>query len=135
MARRHRSFTKEFKTNVLREIDAGLTSAQAARQFEVHPETVRQWRSRQRKYGDHAFAGQDNAYADDVHVAEFERTIGQLTLENRFLKTQRRLKGRRPQERRAAMVALIREKCTQAHHLSVERLCRLAGIRYGIAHV
>jgi transposase len=86
MARHRRSFTKEFKTNVLREIDAGLTIAQAARKFEVHPETVRLWRSQERKYGDRAFAGNGNACADDARIAELERTIGQLTLENRFLK-------------------------------------------------
>lgn len=86
MARLRRSFTKEFKTNVLREIDAGLTVAQAAKKYHVHPETVRQWRTRERKYGDRAFAGNGNAYTDEARIAELERTIGQLTLENRFLK-------------------------------------------------
>lgn len=86
MARHRRSFTKEFKQNVLREIDTGLSIAQAARKFEVHPETVRQWRTRERKYGERAFAGNGNAYTDEARIAELERTIGQLTLENRFLK-------------------------------------------------
>ena len=83
---RHRRSTKEFKQNVLREIDTGLSIAQAARKFEVHPETVRQWRTRERKYGERAFAGNGNAYTDEARIAELERTIGQLTLENRFLK-------------------------------------------------
>jgi transposase len=86
MARHRRSFTKEFKTNILREIDAGLTIAQVAKKNQVHPETVRQWRTRERKYGDRAFAGNGNAYTDEARIAELERTIGQLTLENRFLK-------------------------------------------------
>lgn len=86
MARIRRSFTKEFKTKVLDEVDAGLTIAQVARKFEVHPEMIRQWRSRRNKYGDRAFAGRGNAYTDEARVAELERTIGQLTLEVRFLK-------------------------------------------------
>jgi transposase len=86
MARHRRTFTKEFKTDILREIDAGLTVVQAARKYDVHPETVRQWRTRERKYGDRAFAGRGNAYTDEARIAELERTIGQLTLENRFLK-------------------------------------------------
>jgi len=86
MARIRRSFSKEFKTTVLREVDSGLTIAQAARKHEVHPETIRQWRTRERKYGDRAFAGHGNAYTDEARIAELERTIGQLTLENRFLK-------------------------------------------------
>ncbi|MGH7750239.1 MAG: transposase [Candidatus Dormibacteria bacterium] len=86
MARTRRSFSKEFKLNVLREIDAGATIAQVARRHEVHPETIRQWQSRERKYGERAFAGRGNAYTDEARIAELERTIGQLTLENRFLK-------------------------------------------------
>jgi transposase len=86
MARIRRSFSKEFKTAILREVDTGLTIAQAARKHEVHPETIRQWRTRERKYGDRAFAGHGNAYTDEARIAELERTIGQLTVENRFLK-------------------------------------------------
>lgn len=86
MARIRRSFSKEFKTNILREVDSGLTIAQAARKHEVHPETIRQWRTRERKYGERAFAGHGNAYTDEARIAELERTIGQLTVENRFLK-------------------------------------------------
>jgi len=86
MARIRRSFTKEFKLEILREVDSGLSIAQAARKHEVHPETIRQWRTRERKYGERAFAGHGNSYTDEARIAELERTIGQLTVENRFLK-------------------------------------------------
>jgi transposase-like protein len=45
-----RVFTKEFKLEVLREIDAGATIAETARIHQVHPETIRLWRNTQRKY-------------------------------------------------------------------------------------
>jgi len=87
MATRHRrTFTKELKLGILAEIDAGATVAQVARKHNVHPETIRQWKRQERKYGDKAFAGQGNAYTDEARIAELERTIGQLTVENRFLK-------------------------------------------------
>jgi transposase len=86
MARTRRSFTKDFKLGILAEIEAGATLAQVSRRHNVHPETVRQWKRQEHKYGDRAFAGQGNAYTDDARIAELERTIGQLTIENRFLK-------------------------------------------------
>jgi len=86
MARNRRTFTKEFKLGVLAEIDAGATVAQVARKHSVHPETLRLWKRQEHKYGDRAFAGHGNAYTDEARIAELERTIGQLTIENRFLK-------------------------------------------------
>ena len=86
MARTRRTFTKEFKLGILAEVDAGATIAQAARKHGVHPETLRLWKRQESKYGDRAFAGHGNAYTDEARIAELERTIGQLTIENRFLK-------------------------------------------------
>lgn len=81
-----RSFSKELKLSILRELDTGAMIAQVARAHEIHPETIRQWKTRERKYGDRAFAGQGNAYADDARTAELERTIGQQAHEIRLLK-------------------------------------------------
>jgi len=86
MARKRRTFTKEFKLGVLAELDAGATISQAARKHSVHPETLRLWKRQEHKYGDRAFAGHGNSYTDEARIAELERTIGQLTIENRFLK-------------------------------------------------
>lgn len=86
MSNHRRTFEKEFKLQVLREIDAGTSIAQAAREHGVHPETIRLWKRSLRKYGERAFGGNGNAYTDEARIAELERTIGQLTLENRFLK-------------------------------------------------
>jgi transposase len=84
--RSRRTFTKDFKLGILAEIAAGATVAQVSRRHNVHPEMVRQWQRQDRKYGDRAFAGQGNMYTDEARIAELERTIGQLTVENRFLK-------------------------------------------------
>jgi len=76
-----RTFTREFKLQVLNEIDAGTSIAETARIHEIHPETIRLWRKTERKYGDRSFAGNGRAYTDDARIAQLERTLGQLTLE------------------------------------------------------
>lgn len=88
MARKkaRRVFSKEFKLEVLREIDTGVSVAQAARNYEVHPETIRLWRRTERKYGDRAFAGNGHAYTDEARIAQLERALGQATLEIALLK-------------------------------------------------
>lgn len=86
MAIKRRQFTKEFKLQVLQEIQAGKTVAQAAREYQIHPTLIGKWRSSEEKYGERAFAGNGHAYTEDARVAELERVIGQLTVENLFLK-------------------------------------------------
>jgi transposase len=87
MARRtRRIFTREFKLEVLREIDAGASIAQVARTHDLHPETVRTWGKTQRKYGEKSFAGNGRSYSDEAKIAQLERTLGQVTLENALLK-------------------------------------------------
>lgn len=81
-----RTFTKEFKLSILREIDAGASIPQVARAHDVHPETIRNWRRSEKKYGERSFAGRGRAYTDEARIAQLERTLGQLTLENSLLK-------------------------------------------------
>jgi transposase len=86
MTIKRRQFTKEFKLQVLHEIEAGLSIAQAARQHQLHPNLIRKWREQVARYAARAFAGNGHVYTDAAKVAELERLIGQLTVENAFLK-------------------------------------------------
>lgn len=81
-----RSFDKEFKLQVLREVDAGSSVAQAARAHGVHPELIYRWKQQLRKYGERALAGRGNAYTEDARIAQLERTLGQMAAENALLK-------------------------------------------------
>ncbi len=84
MSLRRRQFTAAFKLRVVREIAAGKSTAQAAREHQLHPNLIRQWRKEHGQRGEDAFAvAAPNA---DAKVAELERLIGQLTVENAFLK-------------------------------------------------
>ena len=86
MTIKRRQFTKEFKLQVLREIEEGTPAAQSARQHQLHPNTINKWRQQYARYAERAFAGNGHAYTDDAKVVELERLIGQLTVENAFLK-------------------------------------------------
>lgn len=59
---KRREFTKEFKLQVVAEVDAG--KAQVARQHQVTANTIAKWRKQLRQYKDHAFSGRGKAYTD-----------------------------------------------------------------------
>ena len=81
-----RQFTKELKQQVVEEVEAGLSLVEASRRYEVHPNLVRKWRELYRENGDRAFAGHGKMYREEARIAALERKIGQLTMENEFLK-------------------------------------------------
>lgn len=86
MTRNRRQFTREFKLHVIREVEAGKPLPQAGREYELHPNLIRKWQTQYAQYGQQAFAGNGKAYTDEAKIAELERLIGQLTIENAFLK-------------------------------------------------
>jgi len=86
MSAKRRQFPKEFKQQVIREVTAGKPLAEAARSHEVHPNLIRKWQKQYEQYAEKAFAGNGQAYTDDAKIAELERLIGQLTVENACLK-------------------------------------------------
>lgn len=86
MGLKRRVFTRDFKLQVIREIEAGKSQAAAAREYQITANTISKWRQRHRKYKDRAFAGNGNAYTEEARIAELERMVGRLTMENDFLK-------------------------------------------------
>ena len=83
---KRRQLSREFKIQVIREVVAGKTLAQAAREHQIHPNLITKWRKQHEQYAEHAFAGNGNAHTQGAKIAELERLIGQLTIENAFLK-------------------------------------------------
>ena len=81
-----RKFTREFKLQVLHEITAGKSVAQAAREQQLHPALICRWQKQHRQYAERAFAGNAPAYTEEARRAELERMIGRRTMENDLLK-------------------------------------------------
>lgn len=86
-----RVYSRELKIAAMREIDNGRTRAEVARQLEVNPSLLDKWRSEWRARGENAFPGigrhgVPQGFSELQRISELERKIGQLTMENDFLK-------------------------------------------------
>ena len=93
MSLKRREFTAEFKLGVLREADAGKSVAQLAREHNINPNLIHRWKERLATRGTDAFLGSPERA--DAKVAHLDRLIGQLTVENAFLKHALSLQGQR----------------------------------------
>jgi len=80
-----RIFTREFKLAAIEQIESGKSLARVAREIEVHENVVRRWKQEIQQNPSRAFAGNGNSRSTN-REAELERKIGQMTLENDFLK-------------------------------------------------
>ena len=86
MTRKRRSFTKEFKLERIRELELGKSTVQIGREHGILPSLIARWKKEYYENPGHAFKGNGNIYKEDAIIAELERKIGQLYLENEFLK-------------------------------------------------
>jgi transposase len=86
MVRTRKNFSREFKLQVVKELEGLKTLAQVVREYEIDQSVAGRWYREYKKYGDKAFLGNGHIYKEDAHIAQLERKIGQLTIENDFLK-------------------------------------------------
>ena len=85
------SYSRDFKISVMRAMDAGESGGRVARRLQLSPKLIERWRGEWRARGEASFPGSGRRAlpklaAEERSVAELERKIGQLTLENDFLK-------------------------------------------------
>jgi transposase len=85
VAKSRRIHSREFKLTAIEQIESGKSLARVAREFEVHENVLRRWKHEIQKYPSKAFSGNGNIRSTN-REAELERKIGQMTLENDFLK-------------------------------------------------
>jgi transposase len=83
-------FTREFKLQVVRAFESGVSVGELTRQFDLHANLVYTWTQEYRNNPTGAFHGTASAgevpQQAEQRVAELERIIGRLTVENDFLK-------------------------------------------------
>ena len=84
-------YSRDLKIAAMRALDAGSTSGEIARKYQLSPKLLERWRGEWRAKGESAFPGigrrADPPALDDARrIADLERKIGQLTMENDFLK-------------------------------------------------
>lgn len=86
MAVRRRTFSRDFKLQVVREVEAGKSQAQVAREHQLTQNMLSRWCRQHRRYKDKAFSGQGRPHTDEARIAALERMVGRLTMENDLLK-------------------------------------------------
>lgn len=88
MSRERRKFSRDFKVKVVQGYESGVSAVELSRQFELHPNVIYGWAREYRKDPTKAFQmdASDAVQHQDQRIAELERMVGRLTLENDFLK-------------------------------------------------
>jgi transposase len=88
MSRERRKFSRDFKIKVVQAYESGVSAVELSRQFEIHPNVIYGWSREYRKDPIKAFQRDpdDTIQGQDQRIAELERMIGRLSLENDFLK-------------------------------------------------
>src|SRR5450432_3077553 len=85
-------YSRDLKVTAMRALDAGAATGELARKYQLSPKLLERWRSEWRAKGEAAFPGIGHrggslpALDDARRIADLERKIGQLTMENDFLK-------------------------------------------------
>src|SRR5262245_6081628 len=83
MARKRRSYTREFKVEAVKLItEKGYSVAEAARSLDVGETLLRSWKHALEQGGDHAFPGHG-------HLPALEEELRQLRAENKRLQMER----------------------------------------------
>src|SRR5271154_754373 len=85
-------YSRDLKIAAMRALDGGSATGEIARKYQLSPKLLERWRGEWRAKGESAFPGigrrgTELPTLDDARrIAELERKIGQLTMENDFLK-------------------------------------------------
>ena len=85
-------YSRDLKITAMRALDAGANTGEIARKYQLSPKLLERWRGEWRARGEAAFPGIGRrgaslpALDDARRIADLERKIGQLTMENDFLK-------------------------------------------------
>jgi len=86
MSIQRRKFNKEFKIQIIHEIENGAPVAQISRQHEIQESLIHKWRKQYQQDPANAFSGNGKISSQEARIAQLERTLGKLYLENEFLK-------------------------------------------------
>lgn len=83
---KRRKFNREFKLNVLSELEAGKTTAQVSSENGISPGLISKWKAEYKISPDLAFSGHGNISSLESELNECKRVIGELYLQIDFLK-------------------------------------------------
>lgn len=74
--KKRRPFNREFKIQVIREVENGIPIASVARQHEIHPSLIHKWMKQYQENPENAFSGPGKTASDQAKIAELQRAKG-----------------------------------------------------------
>ena len=86
MVRKRRIFSRDFKIEVVREIEQGTKQAEVCRKHNLHPVLVNLWKREYHESPETAFQEHGKQYKDEAKITELEQLVEKLYIENEFLK-------------------------------------------------
>lgn len=90
MGRQSKRFTREFKIQIVQGYEGGTSASELSRRYDVHPNLIYRWAQEYRANPEGAFGSSnranDSVLAAEQRIAELERMVGRLTVENDVLK-------------------------------------------------
>lgn len=87
MGKTRRRYSREFKTSLIRDLEAGTSVAEVTRRAEIHPSLLARWKKEYSEDPERAFRGHGNkGYKEQMDVVKLQQLVGQLYAENDFLK-------------------------------------------------
>ena len=81
-----KEFTKEFKLQIMQELETGKRPSELAREHGIKDEAICRWKKEYSKNSELAFAGKGFPAREETKTARLEQKIGQLTMEIDFVK-------------------------------------------------
>jgi transposase len=83
---KRRKFNREFKLNVLSELESGKTIGQVSSEKSISPSVISKWKNEYKANPDLAFSGNGNISSLESELSECKKVIGELYLQVDFLK-------------------------------------------------
>jgi transposase-like protein len=82
-----RQFTPEFKARIVRDVLSGVQSqAEVCRKHALSPTLLATWKTAFLERAHTVFQSDETRSAEQARIADLERVLGRLTLENEILK-------------------------------------------------
>ena len=93
MTRQRRTFTPEFKLQLVKLYENGKSRADIAREYDITPSSLDRWIKNHRETG--SFAAKDNRSEEDNELIRLRKENQRLLMENDILKQAALIMGRK----------------------------------------
>ena len=93
MSRQHRTFTSEFKLQLVKLYENGKSRADIAREYDITPSALDRWIKNHQETG--SLAAKDNRTEEENELARLRKENQRLLMENDILKQAALIMGRK----------------------------------------